>query len=497
MSVGHAAIWAMAGQYVSFVIMFATSVIISRYFLGPEEVGLFSIALAAALLLAVLQDFGLTRYIAGLPMLDAHEVNRCSSVALAFSSLVAILIVASAWPMAALYDMPDLAPLLLIIAGSYIFVPLSVVPMALMGRSMRFSGHFAVNVGGAAVHGIVALALAAMDFSAFSLAWATLASAAAKGVISQMLQPASPWPLKLDGIKPILGFGSKTSALYVTGALGTRTPDMVIGMLVDLVAVGLFSRATSLAGQFRMLIAGAIGSVFYPAFARIRDRGESLGPAYLRVCAGYSALVLPGMAVLAVASQPIVLMLFGQEWAGTAPLLSMVAIQSGLMICLPMVTELPILVGRINQLLKLNVLETIFSVALLVAGSLYAGAWGAAASRIAYAAAFFLIYMPFISDVVKFRIRDWFALMARSLIVTCATILPLVLTFVFYQAPQDVSIVTLALNGIACGILWVVSLFAVRHPALDDFMPLALPILKRLSPPIAAILQNHYMPAGE
>jgi hypothetical protein len=52
MSVRGAAVWALAGQYVAFAIQFAATVVISRLFLAPAEVGLFSIALAAALLIA-------------------------------------------------------------------------------------------------------------------------------------------------------------------------------------------------------------------------------------------------------------------------------------------------------------------------------------------------------------------------------------------------------------------------------------------------------------
>ena len=88
MSVRSAAVWSMASQYGGFVIQFATSVIISRFFLAPDEVGLFSIALAAAMLVAVLQDFGLSRYISGLPSLTPEEVHRCSSVAVIFSLLI-------------------------------------------------------------------------------------------------------------------------------------------------------------------------------------------------------------------------------------------------------------------------------------------------------------------------------------------------------------------------------------------------------------------------
>ena len=497
MSVGHAALWAMAGQYASFVILFATSVIISRYFLGPDEVGLFSIALATALLLAVLQDFGLTRYIAGLPHLNAEEISRCSSVALIFSLVVAGLIALSAWPLAWVYDLPDLAPLLLIIAASYVFVPLSVVPMALMSRVMRFSGHFAVNVGGALIHALVALALAAMDFSAFSLAWATVAAALGKGVIAQVLQPAAPVPFRLDGIKPIIGFGSKTSALYITGALGTRTPDMIVGKLVDLIAVGLFSRATSLAGQFRMLIAGAIGSVFYPAFARIRDNGEPMGPAYLRVCAGYSALVLPGMAFLALAAEPVVLLLYGPEWVGTAALLSFIALQSGLMLCLPLVTELPILVGQINRLILFNIVETVVSILLLVLGSYWAGAWGAAASRLVYAFCFYAIYMHFIAGVVEFRIGAWVAIMAKSTIVSLATIAPLALVYAFWVGPAEAGIVAMIVASMAAAVTWLGAMIAVRHPALTDLQTTALPIVNRLSPKLGRFMAPRTYSMGD
>jgi len=488
MSVGSAAVWAMASQYVTFTIQFATSVVISRYFLRPDEVGLFSIALAAALLVAVLQDFGLTRYIAGLPVVTAQDAHRCSSVAVLFSLVVSAIIALLAWPMAQFYAMPALVPLLVIIGASYLFVPLAVVPMALMSRAMRFQGHFAVNVGGAVGHAVVALVLAWLGFSTFALAWATLASALCRGLIAQAMQRTRIFPLRIDSVLPILAFGSKTSALYMTGALGTRTPDMVVGKLVNLTAVGLFSRATSLAEQFRTLIAGAIGGVFYPAFARIRDRGEPLGPPYLRVCAGYSAVVWPGMAGLALAAEPLVRLLYGPTWIGTAPLLTVIALNSALMISLPLVTELPILTGRLNRLLALNMVETIASIGLLVAGSLWGGAWGAALSRLAYGCLFMAMYLGFMADMLCFRLRDWLIIQAKTVAVTAATLAPLMAIYLLWQPPAQAGLPALIVAAVLGGGAWIVSLVAVRHPALDDLCGLAAPLANRISPSLGALI---------
>jgi len=57
MSVRASAVWAITAQYASFTIQFISSVLIARWFIGPDELGLFSIAFAAVTMIALLQDF--------------------------------------------------------------------------------------------------------------------------------------------------------------------------------------------------------------------------------------------------------------------------------------------------------------------------------------------------------------------------------------------------------------------------------------------------------
>ncbi len=479
MSVRGAAVWAMAGQYLSFAIQFITSVIISRFFLTPAEVGLFSIGMAAALLASVLQDFGLSRYIAGLPVLNEAEIARCSSVALLFSFVVAGLIALAAWPIALAYHQPALFPIMLIIAASYLFVPLAVVPMALLGRTMSFHSHFAINVGASAAQGITALAMAALGFSSFALAGGTLAFGIARGLISQFIRPAMPWPLRLDAIKPIVGTGSRLSALYAIGAAGSRTPDMIVGKALGLVAVGLYSRAASLSDQFRMLISGAIGSVFYPAFARIRDRGEPIGPAYIRVCAGYSAVIWPGMAGLALASAPIVRILYGPVWAGVAPPLATIALTEILIVSLPLHTDLPILMGKLNRLLLVNLTDTILSVSLLIAGCRW-GIDGAASSRLLYGAAFVLLYARFLHGIIQFDVKELLRIYAKSALATLAALTPLLLIYALWQGPQDITLPVLILGSGAGVMGWLATLVALRHPAWHEIHSMASTVLSPL-----------------
>ena len=487
MGVRSAAIWAMGGQYAGFAIQFVVSVVISRLFLTPPEFGLFSLALSAAALVAMLQDFGLSRYISGLPVIDAAEQARCSSVALVFSFVVAGAVCAAAWPLSHYYHQPKLCPLLLIIGSSYLVMPLTVVPVALLARAMEFRRLFVINVGCTLAQGAVGLTLAALGFSSFALAWGTFACALVRGALAQAMRPAPPWPLRFDALGPVLSTGSRLTTLYASGALGTRTPDMIVGKVLGLIAVGLYSRAVSLSDQFRTLISGAIGSVFYPAFARIRDRGEPLGPAYLRVVAGYTAVIWPGMAGLALAAGPIVRLLYGARWAGVSTLLSMIALAEIVLVSLPLVSDLPILVGKLNALLARNFIDTFGSILFLAVFSLW-GLGPAAASRIFYALFWYALYFRFMHRVVGFDLRGLLAIYGKSGLASAAAVAPLALAYDFIAPPATIGLAPLSLAVAVGGASWLAVLAITRHPLLDELLGLArsVPLAARFMPLPAA-----------
>lgn len=455
----------MATQYASFAITFVVSVVISRFFLGPEEVGLFSIALAAAMLVSVLQDFGITRYIAGEPELGEDKIRACFSVSLIVALAIGLVIFALARPMAAFYGDPRLFPILAVIAGSYCLVPFAIVPNALLQRDMDFRALFAVNVGGGLVSGTVALTLAWSGHGAMSLAWATVALQGMRALIGQALSGRRPpWPPSLKGAGPILGFGSGMSALYVSGAIGTRTPDLIVGRAISIAATGLYSRANSLAGQLVTLLTGAVGAVFYPAFARMRDRGEALAPPYLRVVAGYTAVTWPAMAFLTAAALPVVLLLYGETWRDVAPLLALIAVSEFFFTAIPLQMELPILLGKMRRLLALNILDTAVSVGLLLLGAMWS-LEAAAASRIGYGLIWWVIYAVLLRSLIQLSWRALFDIYLRSLAVAIAAVAPLLIAYATVATPEAIPVLLLAGSVAAGALCWLGALFLVRHPA--------------------------------
>lgn len=480
MSVRAAALLAMGSQYVAFAINFAASVYLARHYIDPDALGLFTIAFAATQLIALFQDFGITRYIAGEAELTAAKIRTAYCLSLAIAWTIALAAMGLAWPLAALYGLPGLLPVMLVIGASYLFVPFAIVPMALCQRAMDFTSNTMIEIGTTAANAAIAILLASRGHGAMALAWGAFAQQVARAIISQWRNGLlMPFPFRLEGAEPILRFGGGSSILMLSGALGGRMPELVLGRLLNQAAVGLYSRAAGLAGQLRMLVSGALSTVFYPAFARVRDRGEPLDKPYERVVASYCAVTWPAMAGLAVVAEPLIRVLYGERWLGAAPLLQWVALSQICFVALPLHVELPILLGRMKALVHRNLMDTAASILLLALGAWF-GLAGAGASRLVYGFVWVAIYAGFLRRLIGF---SWEAMLRgylKSGMATLAAVAPLLAIMAFWQGPGTMGLPAM-LAGTAIGIAcWLAALKLTVHPAFAEIAGLVQPVAARL-----------------
>lgn len=480
MTVRGAALLAMASQMSAFTIQFAASVILARYFIDPEELGLFTIAFSFISLLAVLQEFGITRFVTGEKDLDDDRIRTAFTVSLTISWAVAIGCVALAWPVSAFYELPELLPLMLVIAASYFFVPLAIVPMALAHRKLDFVSNSMTENGVVLANAVVAIWLAWKGYGALALAWGAFAQQIARMVISQWrVGFILPFPPRLEGALPILRFGGFATVLSALYQASTRLPELLIGRLLDTAALGLFTRAFGLAAQLRLLVSGALGTVFYPAFRQLRDEGEALGPHYERVTASYCAITWPAMAGLAACATPIISMLYGERWMGAAVPLEWIAISQILFIALPLHTDLPILLHAKRDLLWRSGWDTIASIVLLVIGAMYS-LEAAAASRVAHGLVFIAIFAPFLGRTIGF---DWAAMTRIWLLSALATglaVLPVWLSYVYWAPAAQASFGQLFVSVVVGIALWLICLRQTRHRAYIEIHGYACSALDRI-----------------
>ncbi|WP_260928967.1 oligosaccharide flippase family protein [Novosphingobium sp. 9] len=484
MSVRRAALWSMGAQYATFVIQFTASVLISRLFLLPADVGLFSVALAAAMMVSIFQDLGITRFISGQPQMQRELLPDYAGVAVIIGWTVAAVVAIAAPLVALFYHQPALAPLLWLIAASYVLTPYATVPAALLVREMDFRALFTVNAGSALAGNGTALALAACGFGASALAWGVLATAAARAILANWGRPVRPRrPRDMASVRPMLGFSSMSFVLSASAAVGQRSQDLIVGRLLGIAATGLFSRASALAGQLTTLVTGAIGSVFYAAFARKRDAGEPLAEPYLHLVSCYTVLNWAAMIGLALTAEPLVMLLYGPNWMGSAPLLRWTALGEIFFVAIPLQMDVPLLLGQIRRLVWVNLLDTLAAVAILTAGC-FISLEAAGVSRVIYGFVWWAIYAVYLRRLIGFRFSALLAVYLRSGICALAAGLPLILASLSGVNLTNLSLIMLLVLSGAGVLCWLASLVLTRHPAWTEIRmmldALARPVLARV-----------------
>lgn len=473
MSVRSATMWAAIGQYSSFALQFAASVIVARFFLDPAEVGVFSVAFSAAALVHGLQDFGLNRFIVGAKVMDDRllRVSFLVSVAVAIFITGTILLIAQ--PLADFYEMEALFAIAVVIAIAYGFVPFSVVPLAMLQRELEFGKLAFVEIGGSVISVSVTITAAWMGYSSLSLALGVLAFQISRAGLTQLVNPLFRlFPVTLKGTASVFTYGGWSGVLSLTGSAASRAPDLIVGKVLGDVAVGLYGRATGLAGQIGMLVGGPVEAVFYPSFARARDRDEDLAQHYLKLTAALCAVTFAAMIGIAAVAHPLVLGLYGERWAEVAPLLILIALAQVFRIALPLHIDIGYLMGGWRRVIQLTLLDAAISITLLLIAAPYGIIW-AAASRIAHGAVWWVIHAVFLQRLIKFRWSALFSIYAKTTLAALAAIAPLTLGYALWLSPAQMPLL-IAVPLCLCGVpLWYAALVALSHPSAEDLANMA------------------------
>lgn len=307
----------LVGRTLGFQLLTAGVTIVLARLLTPADYGLFAIALSVQLVGQNVAELGLPAALVRMPEpppaeLQAATIGFLLSVTLPAS--LALMIVAFALlPALGIYS-----DTVRVIAITLVAVPIyaaRAVPMAMMDREMRFGRVAAVEAADTIGFNLFALAAALAGIGVFSLAGAVPVGAALGALVAWSSQSAARVPrFDLARVRPLIGFGSRVSALgvlYLGRDLGYVT---VIGAIGGAPMAGFYGMAKRLF-SFPTALAAAVARVMLPTLSQ---SGEER-PARTGRMLGQIALIcgLP-LALVAGAIQPFIEVVLGSEWLPTS-----------------------------------------------------------------------------------------------------------------------------------------------------------------------------------
>jgi PST family polysaccharide transporter len=306
----------------------ASTIVLARL-VPPAEFGIAALAMPVVLVAISLSHFGLAQPIVQRPEITHTLVNSLfwanTGLGLTFGGAVALL----AWPAAAFYGEPKVAPVFMVLGLSVVFASMLTQYVALLQRRMEI--RVLEFAGLASFLASIAVAVVAAWFGASY--WAIVLQHLLQSVfLLAILACRSPWrPSGLGDTdfrdaRSALSFGGHVAVHSLLQQFSQMFPVVMLGRVAGPLETGLYYRSQTLSNLLPARLVAPLAAVFIPSLSRTDADPEAFRLLFFRMTTRISLLTMPAGLVLASCADLVVPTLLGPEWAETAPIMAWMSI---------------------------------------------------------------------------------------------------------------------------------------------------------------------------
>ncbi|AKJ27914.1 lipopolysaccharide biosynthesis protein [Caldimonas brevitalea] len=314
-----AVVWNYAGAIARALAQLGVQVVLARV-LGPQVYGQFAVLLVVIGFGWLLAESGMGAALIQMQEVTDDAIRQAIGAVLLQGGIVGLALMGAAPYLASLFDEPALTGPLMVCGPLVVLQGLCNIPASLMRRNFDMKRWQLIQVGAYVTSfGGLGIALALTGWGVWSLvaAFACQSFIAVLAAYSIVRHPLRPLFRMSAGLRSY-------SAKVLGSALASWAVDTldraIVGRIWGVTALGAYSAALGLARAPATLLSHSVHSVSLAMASRLQSDNERLCRGYCAVSAGMALVLLPAFALLAVASEPLILLLYGDRWIEAIPL---------------------------------------------------------------------------------------------------------------------------------------------------------------------------------
>ena len=465
MSVQRLVAWAYAGQLTSVAVSFAGAVLLARL-LTPFEMGVYALAAAISGVVSLIASSGLGNYI-------IREVDPDNATLETAFTLNAILnaIISGGLLMIAHFRLwlgldAGVASVLEILALVPLFATFEFRPAAMLQRTLQFKRIAYVQTASVAANVGFTVVLAIAGFSYYSIAYGLVAGAAISAILMSLAGPqfVSLRP-NLSRSRRIIIFGAQILSISGLATLIARLCEAILGWTLGLAALGLYTRATTIASLLFNNIYGTATRVAFAKFSEDARTTSSIEESFMSAMENILAIMWPLFAGVGILAAPLVRLLFGDRWIEASGPLSFLMLAYWIALLFGMNWEVFVIRKETAKQVRIEVVRAVCAVVLFAIGSTFS-LRGAALGRVGDCVVGAILYLPSMTRLIGTSGRRLFGVYRRAFVLTLLAAGPSLLLMISWSWSPAVPIPSLVLAVLAGIILWILGLLGQKHPLL-------------------------------
>ena len=271
-SVLSGVVWQYVQKLGSQAVQFVVSIILARL-LCPEDFGMIALLGVFISLSNLFIDSGFGNALIQRKNIDDIDCSSVFYLNITVSIVIYFIVFFSAPLVASFYGMPQLIPLLRVLALQIILMAFGCVQQSMLIRQMKFYLNFYINISGTIFASATGVTMAYLGFGVWSIASSQLVG---QSVILLGLWTLVGWRPKAkfsySRIKELFGYGSKILAGSIIGVLYNNLYSIVIGKRYSAADLGFYNRGQLLPNTIIDTAANSVNGVLFPALSSIQDR---------------------------------------------------------------------------------------------------------------------------------------------------------------------------------------------------------------------------------
>jgi len=320
--------WTTLSSAVNAILQLLQLMILARYLI-PSEFGLVAILMVIINIAQVFVDFGLSNSIIHKNNVTQTQLSTLYWLNILLSIIIFGIIFLSSSYIAEFYNQPKLGFLIVIISYSLIIQAFGQQFRTLFQKELQFNILARIDIFANIISFLSAVILAIKGFGIYALIYPVLIMAVIKSVllIHKGLDYHKPKLIfRLNEIKGFLSFGFYTVANGTVSMIAAQADVILIGKLLGVETLGMYSVAKELILRPAQLINPIITKVAFPVMSKVNTDIMKIKNIYLRLINYIASVNFPIYIVTIILAQEIITLFLGEKWITIAQIFQILAI---------------------------------------------------------------------------------------------------------------------------------------------------------------------------
>ena len=363
--------WTALAQVFRIILQLISLTVLTRL-LEPSQYGLMAMATVVSNFALIIRDLGTGAAIIQKKEIDNSFKSTVFWLNVITGFLISILIILLSPLIASVLKQHELVGILTLLSISFPIASLGIIHKSLLERASSFRKIAFIEIISSSFALVIALILAHNNAGVYSLIFQSLISISLSTIFFCILSPWRPkFIFKVDVLKSLTNFSGSLIIFNLVNYFSRNADALIIGRFFSSSVLGAYSLGYRIMLFPIANLTAVVSKSLYPIMSKNQEDRKEIKRIYLKSILFITSLTAPLMSGLMALREPLITIVFGNEWRLVSEILFWLAPSGFIQSIVSSSGSVFMSIGNTNLLMRLGFLGAFLYLTSFIIGAQY------------------------------------------------------------------------------------------------------------------------------